>query len=387
VLFRSAAGPDAPGYAAFRATTDQLRSPWPTWSPSQRSGRLTRSAYREADADFYIYCQALANTQMSALAERDGVKPLYLDLPIGVHPDGYDVWRAPHLFLRGVSAGAPPDALYAGGQVWGFPPMHPTAARADGYAYLRSVLRKMFSVAGVLRIDHIMGLLRMYCVPPGFDGTQGAYLHYPAAELFAIVLIEASRAGATVVGEDLGTVPPEIRDRMSLHGLMGMHVQQFALAPQRRAIQLPSTRSTFSLASLNTHDTPTFGGFWAGDDITLRSELGLIDSSAERAERTERTRLRAAVRADLARRRLPMRSQRQVERSLTLLQARSSSAISLINLEDCWGERRPQNVPGTDTEYPNWRRRSRVPLANLINDKSLAGWIRTLARERHRVGR
>ncbi|MGE3109834.1 MAG: 4-alpha-glucanotransferase [Phycisphaerales bacterium] len=361
----SDAGPLAGDYAAFRAALDP--------AANRRD--------RAESASMYIYAQSLANSEIAALAtSATGARPLYLDLPVGVHPDGYDVARHPHLFLHGVSAGAPPDPLYAAGQVWGFPPLHPTAGRADGYAYLRAVLRRMLGVAGVLRIDHVMGLVRMYCVPPGFDGAQGAYLHYPADELFAVVMIEAARAGALIVGEDLGTVPDRVRHMMQRRGILGMQVQQFALSGSPRPITLPA--SPLLLASLNTHDTPTFAGFWHADDVSLRHRLGAIDRATAVRERRDRAAMRDRVRRDLARRRLPARAAASVATSLMTLQARSHASISLVNLEDLLLERAPQNVPGTTTQYPNWRRRAAATLEQFVGSPVISRRLRRLAAER-----
>lgn len=360
------AGPMAREYAKFRAVHEH--------SLSVRG----RSA-----ADLFVYAQAQANLQMASLGAGGSSHALYLDLPVGVHPQGFDVQRRPELFLQGVSAGAPPDIMYSAGQVWGFPPMHPHAGRADGYAYLRAVLRRMLSVSGVLRVDHVMGLLRIYCVPQGFSGTHGAYLHYPADELFAIVMVEAARAGAIVVGEDLGTVPEKVRAMMRTRGMLGMHVQQFCLNTGRAAIgdapKPGGRRGVGTLASLNTHDTATFAGFWNADDIGLRRKLGLIDAPGSRQERRERTAVKRAVVRQLAKRLRGKTDARSVAIALMERQSRGSSPITLVNLEDLWGERRPQNVPGTSTECPNWRRRARGTLQTITRSRSMMSTIRALA--------
>jgi 4-alpha-glucanotransferase len=290
----------------------------------------------------------------------------------------------PDLFLHGVSAGAPPDALNAHGQVWGFPPLHPTAGRADGYEHLRAVLRRILSVAGVVRIDHVMGLYRMFCVPAGHRGTEGVYLRYPEEELFAVVMIEAARAGAAVVGEDLGTVPRRVRALMRRFGLLGMHVQQFAFRGGRDPIAAPPSGP---LASLNTHDTPTFASFWNGDDIRLRRRLGHLGATEARHERAARRETRRRVAAALRRSRLPAGSASDAALSLMRRQARSAARLTLVNLEDLWGERRPQNVPGTSGEYPNWRRRAARSLRQIMADRRIWRAVRRLARDRREARR
>lgn len=365
-------------YARFRAINDASGEPWQRWPRAWRS--LEHAPIRERDLDFYVYAQSIASDQMHALSRSRGPSsPLYLDLPVGVHASGFDTYCRPDLFLEGFSAGAPPDDLNAQGQTWGFPPMHPTAGRADGYAHLRSVLRRMLAVAGAIRIDHVMGLYRMFCVPHGHDGSTGAYVRYPEDELFAVLLIEAARAGAMVVGEDLGTVPASVRQLMSDHGLLGMHVQQFAFAPGDHPIRPPGAHA---IACLNTHDTPTFAGFWHADDIALRVALGHTSESQGLADARGRAALRRTLRADLRRRSLTAASAPAVAQSLTRLHARSASPLVVINLEDLWGEHRPQNVPGTSTQYPNWRRKAAMPMPRLLRSKPLAAALKTIAKER-----
>jgi len=371
---------DTRRYAEFRARVDACGLPWPHWPARRRTdGALAKAAAE--DVHLYLYAQSLASQQMELLARnRAGGRPLYLDLPVGVHADGFDTFVRPDHFLRGFAAGAPPDALNPRGQNWGFPPLHPTAGRVDGYVYLRTVLRRMLSVAGALRIDHVMGLYRMFCIPGGCEASEGAYLRYPEDELFAVVLIEAAKAGAVIVGEDLGTVPPAVRRMMRRFGMLGMHVQQFAFEESAKPIFRPPPPCT--ITCLNTHDTPTFAGFWHGDDIALRARLGMLDRATASRERARRSALRATIQSELTSRDLPARSAVQAARSIMRLQARGPAPIVLINLEDLWGERRPQNVPGTSTEYPNWRRKAAVPLRRVLKDRTIARHLLLLARER-----
>lgn len=370
-------------YALFRAACEATGSGWDRWPAPWRAGKIDLSRIDQTAIDTYIYAQALAQTQISAIGQAAHSRnPLYLDLPVGVHAHGFDTFSRPDLFLHGLSAGAPPDALNAHGQVWGFPPMHPTSGRADGYAHLRAILRRMFSVAGVLRIDHVMGLYRMFCVPSGHDGTHGAYLRYPDDELFAVVLIEAARRGVVVAGEDLGTVPPAVRSILKRDGLLGMHVQQFALHAGPGPSIDPAGPST--LASLNTHDTPTFAGFWHAGDVELRRTLGHTSATSAKVERRERQRVRTAVTQELTASKLPARRARGAALSLMRLQATGPAPITIVNLEDLWGERKPQNVPGTSTQYPNWRRRSAKSLQSIVSDRTIATSLSTLSKDRRR---
>lgn len=377
----SSASAETVRYALFRAAVDATGECWDAWPASWRAGRIDPACVNPADIDLYLYAQTEAASQISAIRGTTGShNPLYLDLPVGVHAGGFDTYTRPDLFLHGVSAGAPPDPLNTKGQMWGFPPMHPTAGRADGYAHLRSVLRRMLSVTGVLRIDHVMGLFRMFCIPQGHDGTQGAYLRYPEDEMFAVVMIEAARAGAVVVGEDLGTVPPPVRAIMKRSGMLGMHVQQFAFGSGPGPCIHPA--GPHVLASLNTHDTPTFAGFWHADDAELRHTLGELSKEDSARERRGRIATRCAISKELKKQKLPARSAQDAAMSIMRLQARGPAPISLVNLEDLWGERRPQNVPGTSTEYPNWRRRTTKPLRSILEDRAIAARLATLRRDR-----
>ncbi|MDP1660592.1 MAG: 4-alpha-glucanotransferase, partial [Phycisphaerales bacterium] len=293
----------------------------------------------------------------------------------------FDTFTRPDLFLHGFSAGAPADALAVQGQTWGFPPLHPRAGRADGYAHLRAVLRHMLSVAGVLRIDHVMGLYRMFCVPSGRPGTDGAYIRYPEHEMFAIVMIEAARAGAVVVGEDLGTVPPAVRQAMKESGILGMHVQQYALGgPPGNEIH---PASPHVLASLNTHDAPTFASYWHADDVALRLRLKHTTKSPAAAETAGRAACNRTVASALRALKLPTGTAQATALSLMRLQARGPAPLTQVNLEDLWAERRPQNVPGTSTEYPNWRRRAAKKLPALLKDPKAAAALALLQRERN----
>ncbi|MBW3555031.1 MAG: 4-alpha-glucanotransferase, partial [Gemmatimonadetes bacterium] len=224
-----ARNPRAEDYARFRALTERSGT-WGQWPDRLRARDVRESDYDPEVARYHLYVQWLAEAQLQAATQRaaDRGVSLYLDLPVGVHPDGYDVWRERALFARGASAGAPPDPLASQGQDWGFPPFHPEAARLDGHRYFVACIRKHLRFAKVLRIDHVMQLHRMFWVPAG-DAANGVYVRYPAEELYAVLCLESRRAGAVIVGEDLGTVPAAVRTGMKRHGLYGMYVAQFEL--------------------------------------------------------------------------------------------------------------------------------------------------------------
>ena len=241
-----------------------------------REGSIRNNDFEEATQRFHLYIQWLAHGQVDELIERgekNGVS-LYLDLPLGVNPDGYDVWRERESFALGASAGAPPDLFFSKGQDWGFAPLHPQRIRESGYQYVLKFLRFQMRYARLLRIDHVMGLHRLYWVPRGFAARQGTYVNYPAEELHAIFNLESHRNRTRLVGENLGTVPPMVNQSMERHGLRSMFVVQFEERPEPKAAL--GSPAALSVASLNTHDTPTFAAHWRGDDLSGERSAGIV---------------------------------------------------------------------------------------------------------------
>ncbi|MCS7172557.1 MAG: 4-alpha-glucanotransferase [Armatimonadetes bacterium] len=349
------AHPYAEDYAWFRAALERFPPSWRTWPEVMREGGDSREVPLEA-VRAYAYGQWLAHRQLERVA-RTG-PGLYLDFPLGVHPDGYDAWRFRHLFVEGVSVGAPPDPFAAQGQDWGFAPLHPLRIREEGYAYLRSCLAHHLRVARLLRVDHVMGLHRLYWIPRGFPASEGVYVRYPADEFYAVLLLEAWRHGAGVVGEDLGTVPRAVRSRLDRHGLWRMYVLVFEGEPSGPRQPPPNT-----VASLGTHDTPPFAAFWTGEDVGDRQALGLLDPEQAWRERTHRERVVAGLARAFG---VDPGDVTQALRASLRFLASSQAACVVVNLEDLWLERRPQNLPGTaDHQYPNWRRRLRYALDEL----------------------
>lgn len=361
------ASPHLDDYACFRATCERRREPWPAWPTRLHEGRLEARDYDERVRRYHVYVQWLAHRQLGATAEHARARgiSLYLDLPLGVHRYGYDVWRERARFAAGVSGGAPPDAFFTGGQDWGFPPLHPEHMRERGYGYTIATLRHHMRIADVLRLDHVMSLHRLFWVPRGLPPREGVYVRYPAHELYAILCLESHRQRTLIVGEDLGTVPQAVRRAMARHAVQRMHVVEFELAPEPEAALRPAPSA--SVASINTHDMPPFAAFWEDEDIERLEELGLLDPALGGRERARRQRLRAALVRFLE----PTAS---LETSATagpvLLAclariAAGPARLVLVNLEDLWLERKPQNVPGTSGEYPNWRRKARYSLEEL----------------------
>jgi len=349
-------------YACFRAACDKHHNPWRFWPHPLREGILTEGDYDEDSRRYHLYVQWLAHQQIKSISEEAREKgiQLYLDLPLGVHPDGYDVWREREIFIPDASAGAPPDAVFTKGQNWGFPPLHPERIREQGYRYVIACLRRHLQCAGILRIDHVMSLHRLFCIPKGLESDHGVYVRYHAEELYAILALESHRHKAIIVGEDLGTVPSYVRPAMRRHDLHRMYVVHYELASDLRK-GLPSVSSN-SIASLNTHDMPPFAAFWGGLDIKERKGIGLLDKAGVKEEKNRLLSMRNALITFLRDRNWLHGSENDIaavlKACLSFLAA-SQAQIVLINLEDLWLETRPQNVPTTKKEYPNWRCRAR----------------------------
>lgn len=376
--------PNLKDYAQFRATCDRRRASWWTWPQRLREGKLRSGDYELDAMRYHLYVQWLAEEQISKFAKGcdSNGEGLYLDLPLGVNSDGYDVWRERPSFVLDVSAGSPPDGFFTKGQSWGFPPLHPEKIREDGYTYLRKALRHHLAHACVLRIDHVMGLHRLFWVPRGFEPRDGAYVRYPAEEMYAILALESVRNRAAIVGEDLGTVPGYVRPALARHKIQRMYVMQFeATSDEMRALQDPMEDS---LAALNTHDMPPFAAFWEGLDVQDRVDLGLLDKDGAVTELNNRSKLRNALVRFLCpngRKRRDPSIVEVMKASLEFL-GRSRNRMAMVNLEDLWYEKQPQNVPGTCEERPNWKRKARYSLRQITGMPEVGEMLETLDNSR-----
>ena len=349
-------------YARFRATVESRHTSWPSWPQPLREGVLKDGDYDEARKRYHLYGQWLAHQQVQALsgkAREQGVG-LHLDLPLGVHPEGYDVWRNQGLFVQEASAGAPPDIIFTRGQNWKFLPLHPERLRQQGYSYYIACLRHHLQHAGMLRIDHVMGFHRLFWIPKGMEASQGLYVRYRAEEFYAILALESHRNRAVIVGEDLGMVPPEVRPAMSRHGLYRMYIVNYELAsnPERALRAVPPK----VVASINTHDMSPFAAFWEDRDIQDRGGLGLLGEVDAQREMEHRRAIKEALVSFLQRKGWLGESgagSQAVLRAVLAFLSASPARVVLVNLEDLWQEVLPQNIPGTVEEAPNWRRKAR----------------------------
>ena len=374
------ARPELRAYSRFRAACEARGAPWNEWPAASLPRDLDAGAIR-----YHAYAQWLAEEQLAAL-DAAGHR-LLLDLPLGVHPGGFDTWDERGLFVEGISAGAPPDAFSAAGQTWGFPPIHPERARAQGHRYTIACVRRLLSHARGLRVDHVLGLHRLFWVPDGMPATQGAYVRYPWEELYAILCLESHRRGAEIVGEDLGTVPRGVRPAMRRHGLLRTYATQTEVFPDRRPAVQPVPAAV--LATVNTHDMPPFRAFWESGDIRLRRRLGLLDEESAGAAEQGRARRKRALSGALAARGLLRRgspSAREVYDAEAVRLAASPARLAVLALGDVMGETGQQNLPGTTDEHPNWRRRAERTLEEAERSSVVLGTLRRVSRARRGEG-
>jgi len=280
------------------------------------------------------------------------------DLAVGTDPEGADAWALQDVLALGVTVGAPPDAFNQRGQAWGLPPWLPHRLDATGYAAYAQLLRALLRQADGLRIDHVAGLWRLWWVPPGESPDRGTYVHYDADVMLAVLTLEAARAGALVVGEDLGTVEPEVTEGLARRNMLGSAVLWFTRDEQAPGMPLlpPDRWPDRAVATISTHDLPTAPGFLRGEHVRARAELGLLDDVAAEQDTADRERreLVELLRAEgLLTGADP--GEDQILVAMHALLARSRSRLVLVSPYDVVGEERQPNLPGTVDEYPNWR--------------------------------
>jgi 4-alpha-glucanotransferase len=353
-----------------------IRGGWPAWPAAYHAADgPAAEAFLAAEpeaVEFHMWLQWVAAGQLSAAEARARqagmVVGLYRDLAVGVNGGGAEAWAHPGLYAHEASVGAPPDALALQGQDWGIPPMRPDELRERAYEPFVRLLRANMGRGGALRIDHVMVLFRLWWVPRGMSSAEGAYVYYRLDELMAIVALESQRHQCLVIGEDLGTVPPEIREAMPAHGLFSYRVLIFE-KDEAGCYRRPRDYPPHALVTVATHDLPPLASWWAGTDVDLRRSLGLYpEPGMGVAAQTDRAADRKDILRALAEEGLrPEDARREGEESglmtpalaeaIQLYLARSPAALMVVQPEDWLHMDSPVNVPGTSDEYPNWRRK------------------------------
>lgn len=362
--FRKAGGAALREFALFEALADRFGGAWRDWPARYRlRDKAALDAFEHAEPRailFHAWAQHRADRQLSA-AQRDaraaGMRVgLYLDLAVGPRPDGAETWAADSPLATGATLGAPPDPLCPAGQRWGLAPLSPRRCREDGYAGFARLLRAVMRHAGMIRIDHAIGLMRAFWIPDG--AAEGAYVRHRLDALLAVVAIESARNRCLVIGEDLGLVPPGLREAMAESGVYGLDVLQYMRTDAGGFVD-PAAMRTKAIAAFGTHDTATVAGFFAARDAEVQAGIGMIDE----ARLAEIRRDREAARASLG----PSPSAETVHRML----AEAPSELVAVQLDDIAGAEDQQNIPGTTTEHPNWRRRAPLALAEIETSPAL----------------
>lgn len=311
------------------------------------------AAYRSseiAERQFHLFVQFETDRVLAGFQQKTGLN-LYMDYPVGVNDSGFDFLHDGSDFLGGVSVGAPPEPVFQQGQDWGFPAFHPMKLREKNYLYFIESIRQHLKYAKILRLDHVIGLYRIYSVPKSYGGKNGAYIRFTKEDFFAIAVLEATYAGADIIGENLGTVPPKVNEILRDRNLKSMQILQLDLHAQPAALQEKLDRN--ALCALNTHDMPMFARFLKSEDLTEVCALGILGADHLPVMQNERKEqlLRWAK----------IFQENPVIGALRFL-SRSKCRYLVVNVEDLWGEEHPQNIPGTWKEVPNWRRKMLLPV-------------------------
>lgn len=355
---------------ALHQSLSEIHGPyWPDWPQHlQRYSRKLLDSYRqELDTEirFHAWLQHEAERQLSTAHDavrQGGMRHgLYLDLAVGTHPYGAETWLEPQLFAQGVSLGAPPDALGPEGQRWGLVPFNPFALINDGFASFAETLRSQLRYAGILRIDHILGFNRAFWVPDGSD-MPGAYVAMPQEALLAITRMEAARADAVIIGEDLGNIPGGLRDALEASGILGCRLVMFEKDPDENAFfRRPDDYPERVMTSFTTHDLPTWSGWRQAVDLDFRKAQQTITEEEFGRFSEARNKARSAIDEALGDN---SGSASAIHRFI----AKSRSRLVMLPIEDILEVQDQPNVPGTITEYPNWRHRLPVSIAELRED-------------------
>lgn len=377
--FKEAAGPDLRAFAAWSVAFQVWGAPWEgTWfaETNRDSPEVAELMRDHADmVDFECWLQWIADEQVTAAqtAARESGMALGLmqDMAVGVHSLGADVWWNPERFAVGsVTVGCPPDFYNQQGQDWGQPPFNPNYLAKTGYGVYREMVHNMFSHAGAVRIDHVLGLFRLWWIPQGEGARGGAYVTYDYEAMIAILTIEASRVNGLVVGEDLGTVPDYVRTVLAEHGLLGCTVEWFARVDDSPnagdPYADPADYRKYALASVTTHDLPPTAGYLQFEHVKLREELNLLTGPVEEfqasATAERQAMLDRLVESELITPEIAADVDdhiQEIVEAMHKMLLRSPSVLLQAALVDGVGETRSQNQPGTSSEYCNWR----VPLA------------------------
>ena len=338
-------------FAVFCVLAEHHGRGWHHWPAAYRhpdSSAVARFAIERADrVRFHQWLQWLLDEQLARAA---GELLLMQDLPIGVDPDGADAWAWQDVLANDVTVGVPPDEYNTLGQDWGLPPFVPHKLSAAAYEPFRQIIRATLRHAGGLRIDHVMGLFRLYWIPPGADPTMGGFVRYPAEDLLAIIALESHRAQACIVGEDLGMVEKAAQAQLAAHQVLSYRLLWFETEP-------PSRYPDLALTAVTTHDLPTIAGLWSGADLQVQHKLGLQPNEEGLRDIRQRLRTMAGLSEQASVHDVIVRAHQLI--------AEAPSVVLTATLEDAMAVVERPNMPMTTTEWPNWSLALPTPLETL----------------------
>jgi (1->4)-alpha-D-glucan 1-alpha-D-glucosylmutase len=411
--FRDVSGPELERFSLYQALAEHLQQEghdsdeagfegWPAEYRNPTSRAVQAFAEQHPDrVDFFAWLQWLAEQQLAAASARCRAlgmdHGLCLDLAVGAAPDGADRWAAPDRYVAGAAVGAPPDDFSPRGQNWHVLAWHPQRLREAAYAPLAAELGACMRHAGALRIDHVMGLMRLFLVPDGAAPDTATYVAYPFADLLGVLALESVRNRCLIIGEDLGTVPPEVRAAMPDWGLFSTRVLYFERDGDGDFLP-PGGFPRDAMVTAGTHDLPPLKGFWAGVDLERRRELDLFPAPEDYAQRLlQRTHDRTLLLLALQREGLlpadrstdPVAVPELTPEHLEAVQvylARTPSRLLLIQTADLLGETEQTNLPGAGRGYPNWRQRQPLELEHWLAEPAVARVLAAVCRERAAAG-
>lgn len=371
-------------WATYCALAERHGGSWKTWPAPlhDAAGAAVAAAGRELAprVAFHAWVQQRCAEQLLAVqgAATDSGMTLGVvhDLAVGVDADGADAWALADVLAGEASVGAPPDTFSPHGQDWRLPPWRPDRLAATGYTAMRDMLRAVLAHSDGVRVDHVAGLWRLWWIPPGEGPDRGTYVHYDADVMLAVLALEAHRADAVVIGEDLGTVEPEVTRALADNGMLGCAVSWFTRdesAPGRPLLP-PAKWPSQVAASISTHDLPTAAGFWRGENVRARAELGLLDdaATAQAAAERERAEWLALLRSEGLLAPGNDAEEPQIIEAMHRFLAATASRLKLVSPYDVLAEPRQPNLPGTVEQYPNWRLPLRESLEQIRTDPRIA---------------
>ncbi len=379
--FRSERAPLLSRFACFEALRHRFKTPWWEWpqawrQPDDAACAALRNGGDAAEIEFVEFVQWTADRQLRScrgLAHRLGMKVgLYLDVAVGVQSDGFDAWNEQTAISRQLSVGAPPDPLNLAGQNWGLAGFNATGLELQDFKPYREMLRASMRYAGAIRLDHVLGLKRLYLVPHGFSPRDGVYVQMPFEALLAVTALESMAHGCVVIGEDLGTVPPGFRDTIAGWGIWSYLVMMFE-RDKRGAFRSADDYLANALVTFNTHDLSTYAGWRSFNDLKIKRSLGIDPGESDDARwhalglLDDVLRNHAIDRNDLY--------------AVIAFLAKTQSRLLAISLEDLLGVVDQPNIPGTVNEHPNWRQRLPVELSGISDVIDVAA-LKAATRER-----